>query len=180
MPVNNEEPPVKKVKFALEGVNENLIFTPLGKPHSSSLRKKWLDYSRKGEYELLKQEIEIYQKNGGTLKKFFEREGETILHWALVGAEQYKAMNFIVENIPNELIVEILKKKHYSLVHTFLLGENGIEKYRKLSEDDLIIRREKLKSLLSLAPQSIKEILESSLVDPNLSGGLKLSIKLSI
>lgn len=173
----DDEIPVKKVKFASEAINVNLTFSSLGKPHSASFRKKWLDYSRKGEYALLKQEISLYEKKGGTIKKFFEREGETILHWALIGAEQSQSMSFIVSNIPNELILDTLEKNNYSLVRTFLLGENGIEKYRKSNEDDLKCREEKLKLLLNVAPQPIKKILEAIIVDPIFGNGLKLSIK---
>jgi len=172
MPEENKEPAVKKARIA----DENLIFTSVVKPHSSSLRNKWLDLSRKEEYIQLKQELELYLQRGGTLEKFFKKEGETILYWALIAAEKSKVLHFIVVNVPKKLIVEVLEKKDLSLVKSFLLKEDGIEKYKKLNEDYLKDRCEKLQVLLEVAPEPTKKVLESSLRDLDLGKGIKFSI----
>jgi hypothetical protein len=172
MPEENKEPAEKKARIA----DENLIFTSAVKPHSSNLRNKWLDLSRKEEYIQLKQELELYLQRGGTLEKFFKKEGETILYWALIAAEKSKVLNFIVINIPKKLIVEVLEKKDLSLVKSFLLKEDGIEKYKKLNEDYLKDRCEKLQVLLEVAPEPAKKVLESSLRDLDLGKGIKFSI----
>lgn len=167
-----KEPAMKKVRIA----DQSLIFTSMVKPHSSTLRNKWLDYSRKEEYIQLKQELELYLQRGGILEKFFKKEGETILYWALIAAEKSKVLNFIVTNIPRQLIVEVLEKKDLSLVKSFLLKEDGIEKYKELSDDYLKNRCEKLELLLEVAPDPIKKLLESSLNDLGLGKGIKSSI----
>lgn len=172
MPEENKEPAVKKARIA----DENLIVTSAVKPHSSSLRNKWLDLSRKEEYIQLKQELELYLQRGGILEKFFQKEGETILYWALIAAEKSKVLNFIAINIPKQLIVEVLEKKDLSLVKSFLLKEDGIEKYKELNKDYLKDRCEKLQLLLEVAPEPIKKVLESSLRDLDLGKEIKFSI----
>ena len=166
--------PAKKVKFTSD-TKDNPNFTPLAKkPNTAKLRIIWLRFSREQQYEQLKEELELYQKRGGTLERFFEKEGQILLKEALLSNPEHLA--FMVENVPKESIQQVLQRKNYSLLHSFLLTMTGLEEYDKFDEKELKGCIEKIQRLLNIEP-NIKEILTKSLEDKELGEKIKKSIK---
>ena len=171
----DDEPPVKKpkVSFAPE-VKENLVFSPKTKPHSSTLRKKWFEYSRSGEYARLKQELLLYQKQGGILESFFKKEGEVLLSWALINMVNPEILNFIVNQIPMDLIKSILERDDCDLFCGFLMGKSIMEEHQQLDEEGFESFVKKIEILLKLNLITIKELLGESLDNPKLKQKIRL------
>ena len=143
---DSTEKPTKRVKFS-DDAKDDHKFTVLTKPSITKFRKEWLEHSSKNEYSQLKQKIEKYSQQGGTLEKFFLREGRLILSWALIDVENINALEFIIEHIPQELIKTILKENSYRLLRSFLLVENRLEVEQKINSKQLQDRIQKIKLL---------------------------------
>jgi hypothetical protein len=169
------------VKF-VSSTKENLVFSPMvvAKPHVSTLRKKWLEYTSKGEYEQLQLELESYQQKGGNIRAFFDKEGEVILNWALIGEPSIKALKFIIQHISKESIQIKLEQDNYSLLRVFLLGRSCQEQHQQCDSEYFKKFCDKIKLLLILKPEGIKNFLKESIENLSLGPKVQESIKKAI
>lgn len=169
----------KRVKFLSE-INNNLIFSRLPRVHSSGLRKKWLRWGSLGDFEQLNKEIELYQQTGGSLEKFFRKEGAVILSWALISEATVAPLRFIIEHIPPNFIKPILEQKEDPILDSFLIGESMREKYDDSNQVRLDNIVDKLELLLQIAPKYVKNLLKNNLQDPMITTGVKNSVLLAV
>ncbi len=179
----DDEPPVKKpkVSFAPE-VKENLFFSPLlvTKPNSSKFRKKWLEHTDKEEYGQLEQELGAYQQRGGSIKEFFDKEGEVILNWALIGESSTTALDFIIQHISKELIQIKLEQDNHHLLRIFLLGKSIMEQNQQLDLEYFKNLCDKIELLLTIKPETLKKFLKESIGVLALGQQVKASIEKAI
>lgn len=167
---------IKQVRFA-DGVKNNDTYIPLAKPRTAALRKLWLQRSRKKEYEQLEKDLLSYQKKGLTVKKFFSREGDTLLDWAITNTPSAKSLEFICENIPSDLIQEKLSKGKYSLLNTFLIGEADMEEYGEIDRENLRNQLQKIRLLLMIDPEGVGAVLRESLSTGRIREEIKAGIE---
>ncbi len=175
--MKTNERAIKRVKFTEDTKKDNGAFTPLAKPHPSALRKLWFQRINNGEYDLLKQDLIDYQNKGLTLERLLAKEGESLLRWALVYAPTVNQLQFIHQNIPVDLLKKTLSEEDYSLVNKFLVTESGIEESRPMKAEELSNRIEKIKILLSIEPNRIREIMNETCNAENITEGVKQSVR---
>ncbi len=166
----------KRVKFSKD-TKENLAFTPLAKPHTSAVRKIWIQRTRAGEYEQLKKDLTSYENRGVKIEDFFRKEGRALLNWAISTMTNAEPLSFICENVPKELIKEMLSSKNYSMLNTLLLEETGMEELNRVTPARTENFGKKIKNLLNIDPNGVREFLENSLSRSEIGPKVKDSIK---
>lgn len=171
----NSEKPAKRVKFSNDA-KDDPKFVILNKPSITKLRKEWLQHSCKNEYIQLKQKIEEYYQRGGTVESFFLKEGRLILSWALIDTANIDALNFIIEQVPKDLIKTILQENHYRLLRSFLSVENSLAEGQEINSTQVQDRIQKIKLLEHVDQVGVSMILNECLHDMYLGASIKNSI----
>ena len=124
------------------------------------IKKKFLDRLNQGDFE----EIKYYLRNSNEseTEEFFRMEGYGIFFGALINASSCKPLDFLINNVPKNIVELIIKKDNFDLLGSFLGGYNLMVKYGKndQEEDDLAISKTKL--LISLKDQEIHKFIESN------------------
>ncbi len=166
----------KTVMFS-DSAKENVTFAVLGKPHSAALRKLWFERCRSNQHELFEKDLNKFASKGLSLKKFFEKEGWTILNRAVIGSLSSKELRHICTFIPEGLIVKLLRDDNCSILRAFILGTSETERSRGMNTDDLQERFEKIKILVNLNSVDIINFLKDMLLENNAGEGVKEQIE---
>ena len=161
----------RKVGF-VEGTKDNPTFTPLAKPHSSALRKLWIERCHSAQYEELAKDLTKYNSMGLTSKRFFEKEGMALVSRALIAKADSQELYFICESIPKNLIEKVLSDKDFCLLQMFVLGTTEMENRGILDPEKLEERFKKIWLLIKVSDE-VKKFLESQILLPNVGEGVK-------
>jgi hypothetical protein len=167
-----EERTKKMLRFS-PTTKETAFFSVLGKPHTSTLRKLWFERCRTNQHEQFIEDLAIFESKGITARKFFEKEGWTILNRAIVSSTNVRELKSIYQFMPKELFVKILCEDNYSILHAFMLGATAIERNGYISTSDLEERYEKIRLLIGLRDVEIISYLEKMLKEGRIGETLK-------
>lgn len=161
------------------------VLVPSKKQHGSdrsldsykAITELWVRLSQSHQYEELKQAIVNFQLTDRKMVDFFNQKGAFLLRCAILHWREPEALNFIYHNVPVELLKQALCSENYASLETRFLGESALEQENKLTDEILKSRLEKMKLLLMIDADGLKQYMESESSKKRYSTGIHKSFQ---
>ncbi len=91
---------------------------------------------------------------------FFLKEGSYLLSWSLSLAKTSLPLEYLLENIPKEIVESAIIEDEISIFQIFIGGKSEADKDNRLTEEGMNLLVEKTKKLLAIKSTIIEDVLE--------------------
>ena len=140
----------QRVTFAENVVGHEPAITPSfaakKHPNYSRMRKDVFRCVKEGKYEEIKTYLQYHQE----MEAFYKKEGRSIFSWALINALNAEPLNYLVNEIPSSIAIEMLTRNNFSVLTDFLGGHKLMEKYGSSTKVGVDTVVEKLNIILKM------------------------------
>ncbi len=144
-------------------------------PNFSKMKDQVLSYLHEGKYEEINQYLKTYMPQEVT--EFYSAKGKIILSWAINYCAKSKPMEFLISNMPRDLVEEILSKNDFSMLVCFLGSQSHLDRKGNYHEEEMI---EKIKILLNFNCSKIIKAIEDNISNKDfISNNVKQSFEVA-
>lgn len=145
------------------------------------IRRYLLRMFAKDSFEQLYKDFDTFVIPLNTLKDFFEKEGDDILTWLLMVAKNNKALQFMIDKIPHDILKSMISYNNFINIKQFLNGRSAIEELGRLTLQERELDQERFKFLLIIdregTQQFMRENKETSLMKPSTWEDYEIALK---
>ena len=109
--------------------------------------------------------------------EFYYTMGKILLSWAINYCISSGSMEFLIKNMPRELIEEILTQNDFSMLVCFLGSQSHLDQVGSYNEEEMI---NKIKLLLDFKSSKISKAIEDNINDRDfITSNVKQSFQLA-
>lgn len=147
------------------------------KPNFLQLKRQMLNRMVKDEYEGLKISFNFLTPQQKI--DFFIQEGYDLLHYAISIAQDLKALSFIFNNIPGEVLKAVLRLHNFSILTSFLNAQCIMENYLGIDNIDRQCRISKFNAMWKMDPEGIMDFVSTNSDMPYMSTFIKKDLEVA-
>jgi len=142
-------------------------FTPYAKtkssPNHTAMKKHTIGFLMKNDLEGLSSYfINFIPKE---INDFFKKEGIAILNWAIICSSNPQDLEFLAEKVHKDIINEILENKDFSILSSFLGGQENMEEQGICTETEKSLMVKKIKILLAIGNDEVVGFIQKHVGD---------------
>lgn len=165
----------KRVTFSYEaeGASQVTSYQKGKKSRNFTIIKdQILHYLNTGEYSALIEYLNCYSPQN--IREFFSAKGEIIFSWAINYCSHSEAIEFLINNVPTDIIEKILSADNFSILTCFLLSQNLLDQQGHYSQEKKETTIQKINHLLKLKNNSINNVIAECLNKESFTSTIKL------
>ncbi len=146
------------------------------RPNFSTMKDHILSYLNEEKYEEINSYLKTYTPQ--EVNEFYYAKGKILLSWAINYCAHFGPMEFLIKNMPRDLIEEILTQNDFSMLVCFLGGESYLDQEGSGYNAEEIIK--KIKLLLDFNNSKITDAIEYNINSKDfITSNVKQAFKLA-
>lgn len=145
------------------------------RPNFSKMKDQVLLYLHEGKYDETSEYLKVYMPQ--EISEFYYAKGKILLSWAINYSTNSKSMEFLIRNMPRDLVEEILSKNDFSMLVCFLGSQSHLDQLNSYNAEEMI---KKIKILLNFNCSKITQAIEDNISNKDfISSNIKQSFELA-